>query len=144
MIKLLVNILEFLCHPELLNDTCHSDVQKVCLKSIYGLLLNSDELQMHERGTGRKVYAATEQREITIIAGRRSGKTGKIAAPICCFEAFRNHGLPPGEEAHVMLLAHTLKQAKLRSATFAIICETRRFSPAYVRITGGVTGQWKS
>src|SRR5712691_9141300 len=58
------------------------------------------------------MYDATEQREVTIIAGRRSGKT-KNAARIACFEAFRDHGLPPGEEGYVMLLAPTIAQARI-------------------------------
>ncbi|MGB9434024.1 MAG: terminase large subunit [Candidatus Acidiferrum sp.] len=108
----------------------------VLFESTYGLPLRLDELQIYQRGTGRPVYDATEQREITIIAGRRSGKTGKIAAPICCFEAFRDHGLPPGEEAHVMLLAPTLKQARI---AFRYIRDYLRNSPVLtkriVRIT---------
>jgi Terminase large subunit, ATPase domain len=136
MIKLPINIIEFARHPDLLNDTCHSASQKVCLTSIYGLPLRPDELQIYQRGTGRPIYNAAEQREITIIAGRRSGKTGKLAAPICCFEAFRDHGLPPGEEAHVMLLAPTLKQARI---AFRYIRDYLRNSPVLtkriVRIT---------
>ena len=136
MIKLPVNILEFARHPDLLNDASHSAGQKVCLTSIYGLPLSPDGLQIYQRGTGRKIYDATEQREITIIAGRRSGKTGKIAAVICCFEAFRDHGLPPGEEAHVMLLAPTVKQARI---AFRYIRDYLRNSPVLtkriVRIT---------
>ena len=136
IIKLSVNMVEFVRHPDLLNDTCHSDMQMVLFKSTYGLPLSPDELQIHQRGTGRNIYDATEQSEITIIAGRRSGKTGKIAAPICCFEAFRDHGLPPGEEAHVMLLAPTLKQARI---AFRYIRNYLRNSPVLskriVRIT---------
>ena len=113
MRELPVDIVEFLHHSDLLNDRCHSVAQLACLKSVYGLALSPEELLVYQRGTGRTVYDATEQREVTIIAGRRSGKTRKLAAPICCFEAFRDHGLPAGEEAHVMLLAPTVKQAKI-------------------------------
>jgi hypothetical protein len=85
----------------------------VYLKSTYGLPLSQAELEIYQRGTGRERYDATEQREVTFIAGRRSGKTGKIAAPIVCFEAFRDHGIPRGEEAYVMLLAPTIAQARI-------------------------------
>ncbi len=136
MNKLFLNILEFVCHPDLLNDICHSSAQLACLKSIYGLVLSPEEQLIYLCGTGRAIYDPTEQREITIIAGRRSGKTGKIAAPICCFEAFRDHGLPPGEEAHIMLLAPTLKQARI---AFRYIRNYLRNSPVLtkriVRIT---------
>ncbi len=111
--ELHLNIVEFIRHPELLNDQCHSDVQLLSLKSTYGLPLSQTELEIYQRGTGRESYDATEQREVTFIAGRRSGKTGKIAAPIVCFEAFRDHGIPRGEEAFVMLLAPTIAQARI-------------------------------
>ena len=48
-----------------------------------------------------------------MVAGRQSGKTSKLAAPIACFEAFRDHGLPSGQEAYVMLLARQKDQARL-------------------------------
>ena len=108
-----LNILEFIEHPGLLNDRSLSHVQRVILKSIYGLALNDRELETYLSITGRDTYDATEVREATAIAGRRSGKTSKIAAPIAIYEACRYHGVPPGEDAHVVLLAATLKQANL-------------------------------
>ena len=72
----------------------------------------TEELDIHFRGTG-KPYDAQEQREATLIAGRRAGKTGKIAAPIVVYESFRIDGLPKNEEAFVMLMAPTLKQAAI-------------------------------
>jgi hypothetical protein len=113
MQELPLNIIEFIHHPDLLNDQLHSEVQLVCLKSLYGLPLSQTELEIYRNGTGRQEYDATEQRKATFIAGRRSGKTGKIASAVVCFEAFRHHGLPPGEEAYILLLAPTIAQAKL-------------------------------
>jgi hypothetical protein len=113
MSELPLNIIEFICHPEVLNDQSHSEAQLACLKSIYGLPLNEREMEIYRRGTGRETYDPKEHEEVTIIAGRRSGKTSKLAAAIACFEAFRNHGLPAGQEAHVMLLAPTLAQARI-------------------------------
>lgn len=108
-----LNIIEFIEHPHFLNDRSLSTTQRVILKSIYGLPLNESELAVYYAGTGRDRYDATEQRETTIIAGRRSGKTSKIAAPIAVYEAFRAHGLPQGEEAYVVLIAPQIKQAKI-------------------------------
>ena len=136
MQRLSVNIIEFIRHPDLLREERLSVAQMACLKSIYGLPLEPVELDICRRATGRQEYDAVEQREVTIICGRRGGKTGRIAAPICCFEAFRDHDLPPGEEAHVMLLAPTLKQARI---AFRYIRNYLRNSPALnkrvVRIT---------
>ena len=108
-----VTIVDFVRRCDLLNDQTLSETQITCLKSIYGLPLNYHEREIYFRGTGRTTYEEKEQSEATFIAGRRGGKTGKIAAPIACYEAFRDHGLPPGEDAYVMLLAPTLKQARI-------------------------------
>jgi hypothetical protein len=106
-------IIEFIRHPDVLNDQSHSEAQVACLKSIYGLPLTERELEIYRRGTGRETYDAKEHREATFIAGRQGGKTSKLAAPIACFEAFRDHGLPAGQEAYVMLLAPTIAQARI-------------------------------
>ena len=136
MQRLYINIIEFIRHPDLLREERLSVAQMACLKGVYGLPLEPVELDIYRRATGRQEYDAVEQREATIISGRRGGKTGRIAAPICCFEAFRDHDLPPGEEAHVMLLAPTLKQAKI---AFRYIRNYLRNSPVLskrvVRIT---------
>ncbi len=121
-----LNIIEFVEHPDLINDPSLSFAQKTCLKSIYGLPLEPDELELYKRATGRQTYDAREQREATLIAGRRGGKTTKIAVRIVIYEAVRDHGLPPGEEGCVMLLAPTLKQARI---AFRAIRKDLRRSP---------------
>jgi hypothetical protein len=121
-----LNVIEFIEHTKLLNDRSLSLAQRVILKSIYGLHLNQSELEFYYAATGLDMYAATEVREATIIAGRRSGKTYKIAAPIVIYEAFRDHGVPEGEDAYVLLLAPTIKQAKI---AFRAIRKYLRQSP---------------
>jgi len=113
MSELPVNIVEFIEYPQLLNDRSISEWQRTILKTVYGLPLNERELEIYKRGTARENYDQKEQAEVTIIAGRRSGKTGKIAATIAVFEAFREHGLPPGEQAYVLLVAPQLAQARI-------------------------------
>jgi hypothetical protein len=108
-----LTITEFIRHPQLLNDQSNSLAQGTILKSIYGLELSDAELEIYYRGTGREVYDAREQREITVLAGRRSGKTGKIGAPVGLYEAFRDHRIPRGERACVVLIAPTIAQAEI-------------------------------
>jgi hypothetical protein len=127
MTNLPLNILEFIEHPNLLNDRSLSHAQRVILKTIYGLALNQSELEFYYASTGLEKYDATEVREATIIAGRRSGKTSKIAAPIVIYEACRDHGVPRGEDAYVLLLAPTIKQAKLHFERFAKISVGRQY-----------------
>jgi hypothetical protein len=112
MIAQPLNIIEFITHPELLNDQTLSVAQKAFLKAIYGLTLNAEEREIYQQATGRSEYASVEQNEATLIAGRRSGKTSKIGATIAMFEAFRDHHLSRGESGFVMLIAPTKKQAE--------------------------------
>jgi hypothetical protein len=106
-----LTIIEFIRHPKLLNDQSNSLAQDTIVKSTYGLELSDTELEIYRRGTGRELYDAREQREITALAGRRSGKTGKIGARIGLYEAFRDHRIPRGERACVVLIAPTIAQA---------------------------------
>lgn len=108
-----LDIIQFIEHPDLLNDKSLSDMQRMILKSIYGLDLTPNELELYYACTGRTTYEPREQIEVTIIAGRRSGKTTKIAVPVAIFEVFRDHGLKHNEEAYVVLLAPQIAQARI-------------------------------
>jgi hypothetical protein len=113
MISQQLNIIEFIKHPELLNDQSLSVAQQAFLKATYGLALNSEELEIYQRATGRSEIVLAEQNETTLIAGRRSGKTSKIGATIALYEAFRDHHLTRGDRGYVMLIAPTKNQAKI-------------------------------
>src|SRR5712692_2547830 len=108
-----LTIVDFIRHPLLLNDQTNSLGQDVLLKSTYGLALSAAELELYCRGTGREAYPAREEKEVTAIAGRRGGKTSRIAARIALYEALRDHKIPRGERAYVMLIAPVLAQAKI-------------------------------
>lgn len=108
-----LTITEFIQHPDLLNDNTHSVSQNAILKSIHGDELTEDEMDAFRRGTGRQEYPGKEQKEASIIAGRRGGKTGKVAAPVAIYTAFCDHGLPRDERGQVMLIAPTLVQANI-------------------------------
>src|SRR5579864_1137409 len=108
-----LNIIEFITHPELLNDQSLSVAQQAFLKATYGLALNSEEAKIYQRATGRSENVSTEQNEATLIAGRRGGKTRKIGATIAIYETFRKHRLTRGERGYVMLIAPALYQAEI-------------------------------
>jgi hypothetical protein len=108
-----LNIIDFICHPQILNDQTMSVGQSAFLKSAYGLQLSDAELEMFRRGTGREIYVPQEQQLITLLGGRRGGKTGKLAARIALYEACRDHRIPRGERGYVMLLAPVIAQAKI-------------------------------
>jgi phage terminase large subunit-like protein len=108
-----LNILEFITHPELLNDQTLSVPQQTFLKGTYGLPLNSEERTIYQRATGRTEYVPAEQKEATLIGGRRGGKDSKIAAPIALYESFRDHHLSRGDRGNVMLIAPAKYQAQI-------------------------------
>ena len=128
MIERALTIVEFIRHPQLLNDQMNSAAQDTILKSTYGLALSDVESQIYRRCTGRD-YVASEQREITILAGRRAGKTAKIGARIALYESLRDHQVPRGERACVLLVAPTIAQAKIE---YDYICKDIRSSPIFL------------
>ena len=113
MITQALNIIDFIRHPSILNDQTMSLSQTAFLKSAYGLALNEVEMEIYRRGTGREIYFPCEQRETTLLGGRRGGKTGKLGARIALYEACRDHRIPRGERAYVMLIAPVVAQAKI-------------------------------
>jgi len=108
-----LTIIDFVSHPQLLALNSLSIAQRTCLKATYGLPLDETELEIYRRANGRETYDEREQTEATFIAGRRSGKSSRIAAPIACYEACRNHKLSRGERGYVMLIAPVTKQAQI-------------------------------
>jgi phage terminase large subunit-like protein len=113
MISRPLSIIEFITHPELLNDRNLSVAQQTFLKATYGLPLNSEEREIYQQATGRSESVLAEQNEATLAAGRRSGKTSKIAGPIALYEAFRDHHLTRGDRGYVVLIAPVKYQAKI-------------------------------
>ena len=113
MRKIPLDIIEFIRRPEMLNDQSLSLAQEVCLKALYGLPLNERELEVYRRASGRDDYVPCEHREMTFIAGRRAGKSSRVAAPTICYEAFRDHDLPHGEKGYALLIAPSKRQAKI-------------------------------
>src|SRR5439155_14661944 len=101
-------IIEFVTDPALLGLAI-SPAQRTLLKSIYGLPLTAQELDIFRDCTGRETYVAGRPfSEVTVVAGARAGKDSRIAAPIVCYEAvFGNHTqhLGRGERAVIPLVA---------------------------------------
>lgn len=111
MVEQKLDIIEFLLRFKLLKNRSLSTGQRTILKVTYGLPLEGAELELYCRATGRESYNPQEQDELSILAGRQSGKTTHIAAVIAVYEAFRDHGLPDGERGYVLLIAPLLLQA---------------------------------
>jgi hypothetical protein len=113
IIKRGLTIIDFIRHPQILNDQSMSLSQSAFLKVTYGLPLDDVELEIYRLGTGREKYVPAEQREVTLLGGRRGGKTGKLGARIALYEACRHKRIPRGERRYVMLIAPTIAQAKI-------------------------------
>jgi hypothetical protein len=108
-----MNIIDFIRHPLILNDQSMSPAQSAFLKVTYGLPLDDVELEIYCHGTGRETYVPRVQLEVTLLGGRRGGKTGKLAARIALYEAWRYPQIPHGERRYVMLIAPVIAQAKI-------------------------------
>ena len=102
-----MNIIEFIKDPDLVNDQTNSVAQDMALKTIYGLDLNDEELPIYRQTTGLDEYCiGKEWGEASLILGRRSGKSSKLASRIALFEAVcRKHILSRGQRAVVMVVA---------------------------------------
>lgn len=106
-----LNIIEFIAAFGLMGEFKISPAQSAILKSIYGLPMDPIELDIFKRATGREVYLPAEHGELSLVAGRQSGKTSVIAGQVAVFEAFQDHGVPPGERAYTLIIAPVIKQA---------------------------------
>jgi len=100
------HIVEFVTDPQCLNLSI-SDAQGTLLKSMYGLPLTPSERDIFEHCTGRTTYREGHSYpEITCIAGARSGKDSRIAAPVALYEAcFGGHTLSKGERGIIPIVA---------------------------------------
>ena len=94
-----------------------SPAQEVLLRSIYGLPLpTSEQHDLFRLCTGRDAYPERRFAEATILAGARSGKDSRIAAPIACYEAlFGGHErhLSKGERAVIPIVAQDLRATRI-------------------------------
>jgi phage terminase large subunit-like protein len=108
-----VDIITAIKSPKLFHDTL-SEAQETVLRAIYSLPLSDSQLEIYLRATGRPSYERKEYRECTLICGRRSGKSSRIAANVAVYEAcFRKHKLAAGEKGFVQVLAATKRQAAI-------------------------------
>jgi hypothetical protein len=85
-----------------------SPAQRTLLKAIYGVPLDGgEEEDIFAACTGRTRYTAGQRvQEVTIIAGARSGKDSRIAAPIALYEAiYGEYPIARGEPVVVPLVA---------------------------------------
>lgn len=109
------DIIEMVTSPEWLNDRDISPAQLAILKAIYGIPMTPEEREVFLPMTEGREPKAGGYYETTIIAGTGSGKTAKILAYVCVFEAitFDVGKLSPGEMAVVPLVAQDEKAANV-------------------------------
>ena len=102
-----MNVLEFIRHPDFINDQTLSPPQEVILKAIYGLPLTSQELEIFLQLTGWPIYPkGVEWAEITAILPRRSGKTSQLSSNLAIFESCGlKHKVSRGTTPTVMIVA---------------------------------------
>ena len=109
------DIIEFVTDPQLLGLTI-SPAQETLLRAIYGLPLCADQDDLWSLCTGRERYTARPFQEATVLAGARSGKDSRIAAPIICYEASLGghyHRLSKGERGVLPLVAQDARASRI-------------------------------
>ncbi|MBA7677440.1 hypothetical protein ES703_85697 [subsurface metagenome] len=111
-----MNIVDFIKNRQLINQQTLSIAQKTLLRAIYGLPLSKSERRIFRKCTGLRRYKPQAYKEAVIISGRRSGKSNEIASNVAVHEAVagqHERHLSVGERATVLVLATTLRQAKI-------------------------------
>lgn len=109
------NIIEFVLDPELLGLSL-SPAQETLLRTIYGLPLSSEQIDIYRECTGRERPPEHGFGEVTVLAGARAGKDSRIAAPMVVYEAlFGGHEkqLARGEKSVIPLVAQDKKATKI-------------------------------
>jgi hypothetical protein len=109
------DVVEFITDSELLGLTL-SPAQEALLRAIYALPMSEDHLELYRACTGRGAAPDEPFGEVTVIAGARSGKDSRIAAPIVLWEAlFGGHEsrLSKGERGVIVLVAADLRGTKV-------------------------------
>ncbi len=111
------SIVDFVTDPALLGLSI-SPAQRTLLMSAYGVKLSSsEEREIFRLCTNREKYLTGHVfGELTVMAGARSGKDSRIAAPIVCYEAaFGGHDkkLARGERGMIALVAQDARAARI-------------------------------
>lgn len=104
-----------------------SDAQSALLKAIYALPMTEAELVLFREATALTEAPTVPYRSISVLAGRRSGKSSRACAPLAAFEScIAEHTIPENERGVVLVLGPTERQARI---TFRIILKMIQRSP---------------
>ena len=109
-----ITIIDAIRDPQLIGDEI-SEAQEMCLRVLYGLPLEPEQVDLFNELAGRPPgtsYEPQDYREAAFIIGRRGGKSDKLAANTAIYEGcFRDHSpyLSPGETGVVLCLSQTLR-----------------------------------
>lgn len=109
------DIVQFVTDPNLLGLSV-SPAQETLLRTAYGLPLTDEQFALYRDCTGRMERPRGPFGEVTVIAGARSGKDSRVAAPIVLFEAlFGGHErhLAKGERGINVLVAQDFRATRV-------------------------------
>lgn len=86
---------------------------KVCLKAIFGLTMDRQEMRRYRKFTDRKKPSGNPFKEVFLIIGRRGGKSFISALIVVYLAVFKDWKakLGPGERGYIMCIASDRKQA---------------------------------
>lgn len=125
------DIVEFVTHKAFLGLGI-SPHQETLLRAIYGLPLRGAEQEdIWAECTGRQRYPGTAFAEVTVIAGARSGKDSRIAAPIVVYEAY--YGGHEGAKGEVPVIPLVAQDGPAAHIAFGYVSEYIRASAILAR-----------
>jgi hypothetical protein len=146
-----LNIIQAIEDSRVIGDFL-SPAQACLIKGIYGLPLSALELPIFCEATGRAEYVPRAYRDVSVLCGRRSGKSSKVCANIGIHEGcIAKHDLALGEVGVVLIIAPTERQARVtfryieariqNSATLRRLVKKVRSSPneSEIELTNGRT-----
>ncbi len=120
-------IVEFVTDTHLLGLNL-SPAQEALLRAVYGLPPASEEhADLYRQCTGRTAWPAHPFAEVTVIAGARSGKDSRVAAPVALYEAlFGGHErhLARGERGIIPLVAQDQRATRIAFGYIRDSCVT--------------------
>jgi len=123
-----------------MNEMGHVDdspTQFAILRATYGLDLSDDEKAIFARDANERSYPQRAFPELALMTGAQSGKTGRIAAPIACYEAI--HGgheklIKQGEPVCVLLVSTDQDSARTAFGYVSAILERPAFKHKVARV----------
>jgi hypothetical protein len=83
------------------------------LKCFFALPPSPEDISLYKKATGRHHWPQNQFSEAWLVIGTRGGKSFITALLAAYLAAFKQYDLSPGEKGHIIIVAPSVKQAKI-------------------------------